>query len=273
MPIAEHSRCQPGRPRPNGLSQAGSPARWAFQSTKSRAILLLVLVAVDPRAAPDLAVLQVGQPAVAGKGGDAEVQRALAAVGQPVLAQLAVPGRSSRGHARWRGDSAPPARCRDESRSSKNASMYGWVACSSVSPRSDHAADDLVLDVGDVHDLGHREARGASTTGAAGPPRRRRGSSRCARSRRRSGRRCTCRILPRLERGQRLGLDESACCESAWDVTLMAGGRSTQILARFSQRVTSRARGSRCRTASAGRAVRPRKESRPPRGAASGSRS
>ena len=39
--MAEHSRCHPGRPRPNGASQAASTASSfgcaAFQSTKSRA--------------------------------------------------------------------------------------------------------------------------------------------------------------------------------------------------------------------------------------------
>ena len=33
--IAEHSMCQPGRPRPHGESQAGSPGLAAFHSTKS----------------------------------------------------------------------------------------------------------------------------------------------------------------------------------------------------------------------------------------------
>ena len=33
--IAEHSRCQPGRPRPHGLSQPGSAGADGFHSTKS----------------------------------------------------------------------------------------------------------------------------------------------------------------------------------------------------------------------------------------------
>ena len=33
--MAEHSMCQPGRPGPQGLSQAGSPGLAAFQSVKS----------------------------------------------------------------------------------------------------------------------------------------------------------------------------------------------------------------------------------------------
>src|SRR5690606_29358059 len=34
--IAEHSRCQPGRPGPQGVSHEGSPGRAAFHSAKSR---------------------------------------------------------------------------------------------------------------------------------------------------------------------------------------------------------------------------------------------
>ena len=33
--IAEHSMCQPGRPRPNGLSQPGCSGVDGFHSTKS----------------------------------------------------------------------------------------------------------------------------------------------------------------------------------------------------------------------------------------------
>ncbi len=35
MLIAEHSMCQPGRPRPQGLSQPTGSWRPPFQSTKS----------------------------------------------------------------------------------------------------------------------------------------------------------------------------------------------------------------------------------------------
>ena len=34
--MAEHSRCQPGRPGPKGLSQTGSPGLEAFHRAKSR---------------------------------------------------------------------------------------------------------------------------------------------------------------------------------------------------------------------------------------------
>ena len=38
--MALHSMCQPGRPFPHGLSQAGSPGFCAFQSAKSSGSLL-----------------------------------------------------------------------------------------------------------------------------------------------------------------------------------------------------------------------------------------
>ena len=34
--MAEHSRCQPGRPRPHGVSQLGSPGFVDFHMAKSR---------------------------------------------------------------------------------------------------------------------------------------------------------------------------------------------------------------------------------------------
>ena len=34
--MAEHSRCQPGRPGPQGVSQDGSPGLAPFHSAKSR---------------------------------------------------------------------------------------------------------------------------------------------------------------------------------------------------------------------------------------------
>ena len=45
MLMAEHSRCQPGRPRPKGASQCAhsGSSDFAFQSTKSRAFSLSYL--------------------------------------------------------------------------------------------------------------------------------------------------------------------------------------------------------------------------------------
>ena len=47
--MAEHSMCQPGRPRPQGLSQPGWSGVDGFHSTKSAGILL-VGRHLDPRA-------------------------------------------------------------------------------------------------------------------------------------------------------------------------------------------------------------------------------
>lgn len=41
--MAEHSRCQPGRPRPQGVSQSGSPGLVAFHIAKSRGSRLPVM--------------------------------------------------------------------------------------------------------------------------------------------------------------------------------------------------------------------------------------
>ncbi len=86
--------CQPGRPRPNGASQAAptasSAGSAAFQSAKSRRVLLGVLVRADPLAGPgpQLPPVEPGEPAVAGEPGDAEVHRAvLRLVGDPPVQQ------------------------------------------------------------------------------------------------------------------------------------------------------------------------------------------
>ncbi len=48
--MAEHSRCQPGRPAPRAVSQLGSPGLGAFPENEVAGVFLLVLVRVDPRA-------------------------------------------------------------------------------------------------------------------------------------------------------------------------------------------------------------------------------
>ena len=49
--IAEHSRCQPGRPRPHGVGQdavSGSPSLCRFHSAKSRGSRLRVSPSLSP---------------------------------------------------------------------------------------------------------------------------------------------------------------------------------------------------------------------------------
>ena len=83
--IAEHSMCQPGRPRPQGESHdVSSPGLFAFQSAKSRGsslqrVRLLLLDLVGPLA---------GERAVLGEARDAEVDVALGLVGVARVDQL-----------------------------------------------------------------------------------------------------------------------------------------------------------------------------------------
>ena len=58
------------------------------------------------------------------------------------------------------------------------------------------AADDLVVDVGQVHDPGHRAGRGSAGSGRAGRRTGTSGSCRCGRGRRPSGRSCRRRTWP-----------------------------------------------------------------------------
>ena len=83
MLIAEHSMCQPGRPRPKDAShcaQLGS-SPLNFHRTKSRASLLVVLVGVDAHARLDPDTSSRDEAAVRREGGDAEVDAAVHGVG------------------------------------------------------------------------------------------------------------------------------------------------------------------------------------------------
>ena len=68
--IAEHSMCQPGRPRPNGASQAAPTASSSgsrrLPKHEVARVLLGVLVGADPlaRAGLELAPVELGQPPV-----------------------------------------------------------------------------------------------------------------------------------------------------------------------------------------------------------------
>jgi hypothetical protein len=120
-------------------------------------IFLVVLVAVDPRSADDLAVLEVGQPAVTLEGFDAVVQRTLAGVGQPSLLKpdgeiehlLDVLARP-----RVLLGAFDPQRIEI-----LEEGLYIRLGrLLQGQPLRGHPLDDLVLDVGDVHDLRHLEA-------------------------------------------------------------------------------------------------------------------
>ena len=90
--IAEHSRCQPGRPRPHGVGHDGSPGLAAFHSVKSRGSRLRALVEL---ARDDLVDPLAGQRAVAGEGAHVEVDVAARRVGVAAVDQAAASVRSS----------------------------------------------------------------------------------------------------------------------------------------------------------------------------------
>ena len=78
--IAEHSICQPGRPRPQGLSQPGSSGVEGFHSTKS-AGFLLVRRHLDAGAGDHFLGVAAGQRAVGVVGAHVEQHVALGGVG------------------------------------------------------------------------------------------------------------------------------------------------------------------------------------------------
>ena len=85
--MAEHSMCQPGRPGPRRVSQDGSPSLRVLPQGEIVDALLLVLVGLAAR--PGLQPVQVdlGQPAVAGELGDAEIDGAVLLVGVALFEQ------------------------------------------------------------------------------------------------------------------------------------------------------------------------------------------
>ena len=82
--IAEHSRCQPGRPRPHGVGQDGSPGLAAFHSVKSQRVALGAALALALR---DVVDPLAGQRAVVREGPHREVDVAAGRVGVPALDQ------------------------------------------------------------------------------------------------------------------------------------------------------------------------------------------
>ena len=72
--------CQPGRPMPHGLSQAGSPGLAAFQTAKSSGSCLAGL-GVDAHALLELVDALPAELAVLGEAAHAEVDAAVRRVG------------------------------------------------------------------------------------------------------------------------------------------------------------------------------------------------
>ena len=87
--IAEHSMCHPGRPGPIPESQVGSPCFRRLPHDEVAGVFLVVLVAVDARAALDAGVIEARELAVLGERGDLEVDRPVASIGVPALFERA----------------------------------------------------------------------------------------------------------------------------------------------------------------------------------------
>ena len=81
--------CQPGRPLPSEVSQDISPGLTAFHRAKSRGVVLVVLVEVDAGAIGDVFEIFLGELAVFGVAGEAEVPAAvLGLIGDIFFGQL-----------------------------------------------------------------------------------------------------------------------------------------------------------------------------------------
>ncbi len=179
--IAEHSRCQPGRPAPHGEAQlavVGSPSLWPFQSAKSRGSFL-------PRGSASGRPLHVidllpGQRAVFVPGAHVEVDVAgivQGGVGVAAVDQLLDQGvhlRDVAGGARLVGGAG-------DAQGVVGLEEFLLVAVGQRPPFlfADGAGfvlevraeggrglgEDLVVDVGDVADGGDAEARGTAASG------------------------------------------------------------------------------------------------------------
>ena len=88
--IAEHSMCQPGRPRPIGVSHAGSSRFGAFHSAKSRASSFSYLsVSTRSLRAGDVALkVDLRKLSVFGKRSDAVVDRVVGSISVVALLEL-----------------------------------------------------------------------------------------------------------------------------------------------------------------------------------------
>ena len=85
--MAEHSRCQPGRPGPHGVSQDGSPGLAPFHRVKSRGSRLASRAVVGVLGGPHRVQPLPGQGSVPGVGVHVEVHVPAAGVGVAALDQ------------------------------------------------------------------------------------------------------------------------------------------------------------------------------------------
>ena len=145
--------CQPGRPWPSAVSHACSPGLAAFHRAKSRGGVLLVFVDIDARAGGVAAEVVLRELAVFGVAVDAEVPGAvLGAIGEAALLELL----DERDHL---GDVFGGVRHDDGREAAEGVEVFeeGALVARGVVGDGDAlrggVADDLVVDVGDVHDV------------------------------------------------------------------------------------------------------------------------
>ena len=143
--------CQPGRPRPQGLSQPGWSAVRRLPQHEVGGVAL-VGGDVDPGAGDLVVAVAAREAAVGRHRGHVEQDVALGGVGVAALDQR----RDQRDHAgmcsvargSWVGGRQPRA-----ARSSWNWAVVRSVRARMVSPFFARLVDDLVVDVGDVADI------------------------------------------------------------------------------------------------------------------------
>ena len=158
MLIAEHSMCQPGRPSPIAVSHDGSPGLAPFHSAKSRTSSLAYSSASTRSPTRSCSGIEAGQPAVRRPRGDPEEDRPVVGpIGVAALEQ----GLDER-HDRRRCARSPAAGRRVSSSGAPRRPRRTPRGTARRGPDVDAgrgcAADDLVVDVGDVHDPRHRVA-------------------------------------------------------------------------------------------------------------------
>ena len=150
--IAEHSMCQPGRPGPDRRLPRRLAGLRALPEREVADVVLGVLVGLDALADPHLLRVEVGEPAVRRPRRDPEEDRAV--VG-PVGV---VPSRGASRSGATMSSMCSVARGRTSGRVIRSAAASARKRSSQRSasspmpmPGGRRAADDLVVDVGDVH--------------------------------------------------------------------------------------------------------------------------
>ena len=152
--IAEHSMCQPGRPRPQGLSQPGWSGSDGFHSTKSAGVAL-VGRDLDPGAGDHVVAAAPRQLRRNRGRRRPEQHMALGRIGVARRRSAARSSRSSAGCTRSRAARYRAAERRAPPCPRENAAVVRAVRAGRSARRScARRGYDLVLDIGDVADIG-----------------------------------------------------------------------------------------------------------------------